>query len=481
MYSNTKWSINLLYLNITRVLFYSFPLCFIIGNLAVSINTFLFLITSLFLIQREKLNLRFDKTCWILVVFFVYLFISTTIHFLSPGILHDHAFIMPGHAQYDSIIKSMLMVRFIILIFIVDTLIFNKILDLKKLFLFSLICTSFVSFDIILQFITGTDLFGYKTFQAQSLWNSGPFGDEKIAGGYLKNFSFLSFFYIFIVIKNKNFKNPLLIFVISMHLIAALLAGNRMPIILFLLGCFLIALFIKNLRPIMILSFLVFISFFSFLVYSNKDFKDSYLSFFSDINIGKLIKTKRDKNHETEKETEKGETFEIIDGKYSSVDFPKDIIFLKHSGYNRIYRTSIIMWKEKPLTGFGLKSFRIKCWYILKEDTRKFGVRPQNIACGNHSHNYYLQLLSESGIIGITLIIIFFLIMLKNSFACIKEYNQKTNSELIFIIPFIISIFLEIWPIRSSGSFFTNWNATFFWLNVAIFISIYGKNSIIKK
>ena len=163
------------------------------------------------------------------------------------------------------------------------------------------------------------------------------------------------------------------------------------------------------------------------------------------------------------------------------MDFPKDIKFLKHSGYNRIYRTSIIMWKEKPLTGFGLKSFRIKCWYILKEDTRKFGVRPQNIACGNHSHNYYLQLLSETGIIGITLIIIFFLIILKNSFACIKEYKQKKNSELIFIIPFIISIFLEVWPIRSAGSFFTNSNATFFWLNVAIFISIYGKNAIIKK
>ena len=32
----------------------------------------------------------------------------------------------------------------------------------------------------------------------------GPFGDEWIAGTYLKNFSFFSFFYIFTTYKNKN-------------------------------------------------------------------------------------------------------------------------------------------------------------------------------------------------------------------------------------------------------------------------------------
>ena len=48
------------------------------------------------------------------------------------GVLNAHAFNWPGQIQYDPIIKSLLLVRFIILIFVVDTLIFNKILDLKK-------------------------------------------------------------------------------------------------------------------------------------------------------------------------------------------------------------------------------------------------------------------------------------------------------------------------------------------------------------
>ena len=80
------------------------------------------------------------------------------------------------------------------LIFIIDTLLLNKILNLKYLFLFSLLCTSFVSFDIILQYITGFDLFGLEKLEQ---YYSGPFGDEFIAGTYLQKFSFFSFFYIF--------------------------------------------------------------------------------------------------------------------------------------------------------------------------------------------------------------------------------------------------------------------------------------------
>ena len=48
-----------------------------------------------------------------------------------------------------------------------------------------------------------------------------------IAGGYLKNFSFLSFFYIFNYLRNKNINVSFLIFIIVIHLSAILMAGNR--------------------------------------------------------------------------------------------------------------------------------------------------------------------------------------------------------------------------------------------------------------
>ena len=41
-------------IKLVEALFYTFPLWFIVGNLAVSINTLLFIVTSLFLIQRKQ-------------------------------------------------------------------------------------------------------------------------------------------------------------------------------------------------------------------------------------------------------------------------------------------------------------------------------------------------------------------------------------------------------------------------------------------
>ena len=176
---------------LVQILFYTFPLWFIVGNLAVSINTLLFIVASLFLIQRKQLTLRFHNSYWFLIVFFLYLFLSTTIQYLSPGYLNERMQVLNPSLENNPIFKSFLQIRFIILIFVIDTLFINKILNLKKLFLSSLLCTSFVSLDIILQYITGSDIFGYKSAYT---WNSGPFGNEKIASAYLKNFSFFSFF-----------------------------------------------------------------------------------------------------------------------------------------------------------------------------------------------------------------------------------------------------------------------------------------------
>ena len=184
---------------LVEVLFYSFPIWFVIGNFAVSIDTLLFIIASFFLIKKKKLKFRFDPACWILITFFLYFFIITTIQYENPWIM-SRGLIPHWSLENHPIIKSFALVRFLLLIIIIDTLFFNKILSLKKFFLFSLICTSFVSFDIILQYMIGTDLFGYKS---NIQWNSGPFGDETIAGTYLKNFSFFSFFYIYTSFENK--------------------------------------------------------------------------------------------------------------------------------------------------------------------------------------------------------------------------------------------------------------------------------------
>ena len=57
-------------LKLVEILFYIFPITFIIGNLILSLNLLLFLILSLFLIKKRQLKLRFEKLYWILIIFF---------------------------------------------------------------------------------------------------------------------------------------------------------------------------------------------------------------------------------------------------------------------------------------------------------------------------------------------------------------------------------------------------------------------------
>ena len=73
--------------------------------------------------------------------------------------------------------------------------------------------------------------------------------------------------------------------------------------------------------------------------------------------------------------------------------------------------------------------------------------------------------------------VIFFLILLKDSFNYLSKYNQQKKPEMNLLIPVIILFFLEIWPIKTTGSFFTTWGATFFWLIVAMLMATKAKKS----
>jgi hypothetical protein len=172
-----------------EVLFYTFPLSFIAGNLVINLHLLLFLILSLFVIKIEQLTFNFKNSYWLLIAFFLYFFLSTAIQFQIPGVLNDTIFVQQPSWIYHPIFKSFLLIRFLVLLFVIDILFFNKIIKLKNFFLISLLCTSFVSIDVIIQYIFGTDLFGLKS---DGYRNSGPFGDELIAGGYLQKFSFFS-------------------------------------------------------------------------------------------------------------------------------------------------------------------------------------------------------------------------------------------------------------------------------------------------
>ena len=446
-----------------EVLFYTFPISFILGNLILSLHLFIFLVISLFVIKKEQLNFNFQRSYWLIIIFFLYFFLSTLIQFNIPGVLNDAIFSQNTSWESHPAFKSFLLIRFLILVFIIDILFFNKIIKLKNLFLVTCICTSFVSIDVIIQYFVGVDLFGLESSGNR---NSGPFGDELIAGGYLGKFSFLTFFYISELSKNKKF-SLLLTFIIAIHLIGILLSGNKMPMLLFFFGSFLILIFIRQLRFAMLSGILIFILSSFFIFKSDPIMNNTYTSFFSQINIIEYFKkTEQSKKTNADKQLEVN-----IDKNKKNYNFN----FLKYSGHNVIYETAFIMWTKQPIFGFGQKSFRIKCHEIDSPETLHVNTMILPDGCSTHPHNYYLEILSESGIIGAILLITFFIILLKNSIANQLEARQLIISEKYLLIPIILVFFLEIWPLRSTGSFFTTWNASFFWMIAGILLASNSK------
>ena len=96
-----------------------------------------------------------------------------------------------------------------------------------------------------------------------------------------------------------------------------------------------------------------------------------------------------------------------------------------------------------------------------------------------HPHNYYLEILTETGLIGFIIVGIIFLISLYLSF--FKKYISKSKlSSNNIIIPFIFLFFVEIFPLKSTGSFFTTGNATYIFLILAILIGLVRKDNSIE-
>ena len=88
-----------------------------------------------------------------------------------------------------------------------------------------------------------------------------------------------------------------------------------------------------------------------------------------------------------------------------------------------------------------------------------------------HPHNYYLEILTETGLVGFFIILFIF-----SSILYLTLYRKYfSNSELNknnFIIPFIFLFIIEIFPIKSTGSFFTTGSTTYLILIIAILIGI---------
>lgn len=115
-----------------------------------------------------------------------------------------------------------------------------------------------------------------------------------------------------------------------------------------------------------------------------------------------------------------------------------------------IYISAYKMFLDNKILGVGVKNFRNFC----KDE--KYFVNKKKV-CSTHPHNYYIQLLSETGLIGfcfIMVIIIYFSIyMLKHFLMKLKTKKYFTDFEICVLS----GILIYFWPFVPTGNIFNNW------------------------
>ena len=406
--------------NYFSILLAFLPISFIAGNLIINLNLILLILSAFFFYKSEIFNLKYLIIDKLLFLYFFIIIFTGIYNDFEIRILNEEFSSFRG--GYYTTLKSFLFLKYLLLYIILRFLIFKNILNLKHFFVVCSIATLFVCFDIFFQFFNGEDIFGF-TSPPEGRKLGGPFGDELIAGSYIQRFSLFAFFSIPLFFKNNlnKFSFILVPTLLIVFFTGLILSGNRMPLVLFLFLLSLVIIFQSQTRKFL-LPFLTIISIVFFLAFQfNNTVKSNFLNFYSQLSkMGEIVKSNNLNAQNTPQHFKEFQSF------YGP-------------------------WSSNKFIGGGIKNFRFYCH---KEE---YKINQSGFVCNMHPHNYYLEILTETGLIGFAIISIFFMLTLYYSF--FKKYftvsRLRTNN---LITPFIFLFIIEIFPIKSTGSFFTTGN-----------------------
>ena len=140
------------------------------------------------------------------------------------------------------------------------------------------------------------------------------------------------------------------------------------------------------------------------------------------------------------------------------VSFLDQLPLYKGSPYYDAMAPAWLIFEKFPTLGIGAGNFRYLCADLIQPGL--------GYPCHNHPHNFYLQILSETGFLGLIFAVIFIVsIIIK----CLGARN--TNRHVLYSVAWVIP-FALFWPIRSSADFFGQWNNIFLWSAVALALAV---------
>ena len=424
------------YKNLILLISFFLPFTYIIG-IAVT-EFFVLLMILLFLIVNRNIQVYKNK------IFIFFLLISFYFAINSFFQIYDN----------DLRISSIFHFRFALFslsIFFLLEYSSSETPKSKKILMGIFIILILVILDSFLQFLFGKNIFG---FELRSDRVSGIFDDELILGSFLfKVFPFTIWLIYFSNFEISKYKNLLIIF-FSMYIITVYLSGERTSLFLIFLATILFMFYLHNLRAILLKSFLIFLLFVVSTFITNFGKSDPFNRIFIKTfnQITNNFYTKRD----------------IQLDKKDLVDLTKDLkqnIQIFSTDHNGHYLLAYNLFKQSPIFGKGPEGFRYYCRKV--EYNSKIGI------CSTHPHNIFMQLLSETGLIGLFFYLfgsIFVIISLLKFYKKNIDLKDKYNFYIVSI-----AIIVNFFPLVPSGNFFNNWISIISYYYIGIYIYSYRK------
>tara|TARA_A100001011_G_scaffold339549_1_gene371068 strand:+ start:182 stop:1432 length:1251 start_codon:yes stop_codon:yes gene_type:complete len=295
-----------------------------------------------------------------------------------------------------------------------------------------ILCFSALVIDGYFQFFIGVNLSGFKI---SGIRISSFFGDELIMGSYLSRL-FPLLFAIFIVKKKQKFEIYFIGFLFILVDILIFMSGERSAFFFLNLSTIFIIVLIKKYQKFRLATFIIAI--FCIIVLSLNQSKLNDRMFKGPAEDMGLIESSKE-----------------------------PVIF--STFHDSLIRTAYNMFKEKPIFGHGPKMFRVLC----KDEKYATGISP----CMTHPHNFYIQLLAETGILGFLFLFsalsyVFYTALRQFKSIIFKQKRPLTDYQVCLLA----GILITIWPFSPNGNFFNNWLMITYSLPVGFYLqSIYSK------
>ena len=297
-----------------------------------------------------------------------------------------------------------------------------------------ILCFSALVIDGYIQYFTGINLSGFKILGIRV---SSFFGDELIMGSYLSRL-FPLLFALFLVKKKQKFEIYFIGLLFILVDVLIFMSGERSAFFFLNLSTVFIIILIDEYQKFRLITFIIAIICICILSLnspklSERMFKDPAQS------MG-LIKNSKE-----------------------------PVIFTTiHDSH---IRTAYNIFKDQPIFGHGPKMFRIIC----KVEKYATGIKP----CNTHPHNFYVQLLAETGIIGFLFLFITLVYVIYTALRQFKSIIFRQKKPLTdYQVCLLAGILITLWPFSPNGNFFNNWLMVVCSLPVGFYLqSIYSKKS----